>query len=351
MPRWTAVTGMLIPLVLCGGVAGQQPTLDVRVVTDQADAVLAILVHLAGGQKPADSAWRRLFESEGYRRLQQREAALRRDFTDSAFREFVRSPDLVARAPALGATLARWVGTDPTAAARAAFAYLPRHARIRASVYPVIKPRTNSFVFEPRTNPAIFLYLDPAVTAPKFANTLAHELHHLGYANACPEAPPDSTVPPGIRAALDWMGGFAEGRAMLAAAGEPDVHPHATSDSAERGVWDRDVALVPRDLARLETFYFDLLGGRLSDDAARERGFTFVSTDSVPQGAFYTVGWYMAAVVERELGRERLVATVCESARFLSDYNRAAARIAARGAGSLPRWSDSLLVRVGVVAP
>jgi len=320
MQRWAALAGLLIPLV-ASPAAGQQPALDVRVVTDEADAVLAILDQRVARREPAAAAWQRLFATEGYRRLQQRETAMRRAFTDSAFREFVRSPDLLARAPA--------------------------HARIRASVYPVIKPRTNSFVFEPQTNPAIFLYLDPAVTAPKFANTLAHELHHLGYANACPDAPPDSTVPPGVRDARDWMGGFAEGRAMLAAAGGPDVHPHATSDSAERAVWERDVALVPRDLARLEAFYVDLLDGRLSEEAARDRGFTFVSTDSVPQGAFYTVGWTMAAVVERELGRERLVASTCTPAALLADYNRAAARIAARGESPPPRWSEGLLVRLG----
>ena len=320
-------------------------------VTDEADAVLAILDQLAAGREPADAAWRRLLASEGYRRLQQRETAMQRAFTDSAFQAFVRSADLVARGPVLRTTLARWAGMDPSAAARVAFAYLPADARIHASVYPVIKPRTNSFVFEPRTNPAIFLYLDPAVPAPKFANTLAHELHHLGYASACRDAPADTTAPAGIRAAIDWMGGFAEGRAVLAAAGAPDVHPHATSDSAERAVWDRDVALVPRDLARLEAFYLELLDGALSEEEARSRGFTFVATDSVPQGAFYTVGWYMASVVERELGRRQLVRTTCDPRAFLSDYNRAAARITARTGASLPTWSDSLLARVGASNP
>jgi hypothetical protein len=341
---------MILLAVSCS-TAGQRPALEVRMVTDEADAVLAILDQLAAGREPADSAWRRLFASEGYRRLQQRETAMQRAFTDSEFQAFVRSPDLVARGPALRATLARWAGTDPSAAARAAFAYLPAHARIRASVYPVIKPRTNSFVFEPRTNPAIFLYLDPAVPAPKFANIMAHELHHLGYASACRDAPADTTAPPGIRAAIDWMAGFAEGRAVLAAAGAPDVHPHATSDSAERAVWERDVALVPHDFARLETFYFDLLDGTLSEEEARSRGFTFVATDSVPQGAFYTVGWYMATVVERELGRKQLVRTTCDPRGFLSDYNRAAARITARSGASLPTWSDSLLVRIGAEIP
>lgn len=65
----------------------------------------------------------------------------------------------------------------------AARAHLPPEARIRATVHVVIKPRTNSFVFEVRTNPAIFLYLDPARTGPQFENTVAHELHHIGFAS------------------------------------------------------------------------------------------------------------------------------------------------------------------------
>jgi hypothetical protein len=343
-----AAAGLVLTL-LCAPDAtrAQEPPLAVRIVADEAEAVLSILDVVRAGRAVPDSAWRRLVATEGYRRLRQREAAMGRPFTDSAFQAFVRSPELATRTPALRATLDRWVATDPAESAQAALAYLPAGARIRATVYPVIKPRTNSFVFEPRTNPAIFLYLDPAVAAPKFANTLAHELHHLGYASACPDPPPDSTVSPGVRAARDWMGGFAEGRAVLAAAGGPDVHPHAVSDSAERAVWDRDVAFVPRDMERLTAFWFDLLDRGLSDEDARVRGFTFVSTDTVPQGAFYTVGWFSAATVERELGRARLVATTCDPPGFLADYNRAAARVTARGGPPLPRWSDSLLVRVG----
>src|ERR671927_436895 len=69
---------------------------------------------------------------------------------------------------------------DANRAARRALAYLPKNAYIRAKIYPVIKPRENSFVFEVKTDPAIFLYLDPAVGQKKFENTLAHELHHIG---------------------------------------------------------------------------------------------------------------------------------------------------------------------------
>ena len=71
-------------------------------------------------------------------------------------------------------------------AARAALAYLPEGARIRAKIYPVIKPRENSFVFDLKGDPAVFLYLDPAVSRGQLENTLAHELHHIGYGGSCP---------------------------------------------------------------------------------------------------------------------------------------------------------------------
>jgi hypothetical protein len=192
--------------------------LHVPMVTDEAEAVLAILEERAAGRAPADADWQQLFASEGYRRLKQREASLGRAFEDASFREFVLSADLLGRAAALRRTLSEWVRIDPEKAARRAFAYLPDSAVIRAKVYPVIKPRTNSFVFETRTNPAIFLYLDPKVPPVKLENIMTHELHHIGVGSVCPDEPPAVTLPENMNTALSWMSGFAEGRAVLAAA-------------------------------------------------------------------------------------------------------------------------------------
>jgi hypothetical protein len=151
----------------------------VRVVTDEAEAVLAILAKRKANRPVTDADWQRVFVSEGYVRLKARETSMKRSFEDTDFKTFVLSDDLAQRAQALEETLARWKKTDVTRAARLALAYLPKAARIKARIYPVIKPLENSFVFDVRNDPAIFLYIDPKVGREKFENTLAHELHHI----------------------------------------------------------------------------------------------------------------------------------------------------------------------------
>jgi hypothetical protein len=274
--------------------------------------------------------WVGLLTSEGYVRLKQREASLQRAFEDTTFRNFVLSDDLLARAPALRATLDKWLTVDATKAGARALSYLPSSATIRARIYPAIKPRSNSFVFEAATNPAIFLYLDPKISDAEFDNTLAHELHHIGYANVCRGE---------RKGALAYIGTFAEGRAVLAAAGSPDTHPHASSPDSVRAIWERDYAKAAADMKRLEAFFVALADNQLSEQKATEQWMQFVSTDGVPQGAFYTVGYLMSRTIEQQLGRDRLIASLCDPLMFLTDYNQAAAQA---GSG-LPRWSDALL--------
>lgn len=323
--RYAIIAGLLYAAQL----SAQTPRLEVKLVTDEADAVLAIV---ARGHAATDADWKRLFDSEGYRRLKQREAGMKRAFTDSSFRAFVLDTPLARRAPRLDQALRAWKTVGVNAAAARAFAYLPAHARIRATIYPSIKPRDNTFVWEASTNPAIFFYLDPDITEAQFENTLAHELHHLGVASVCKND--DQPL------AVQWMSGFAEGRAMLAAAGDPDVHPHATSRASERAVWDRDYANIAPDMRRMEEFFTDLMTGALTEEEQSKRGYAFVATDSVPQGPFYTVGYFMARAVEKQLGRARLVASLCDPKLFLQDYNRVAIK------HKLPQWSSTFLKKL-----
>ena len=310
-----------------------------KIDTSEADAVLAILSEASSGKEAPEEAWRRLFSSEPYIRLKKREEAFHVGFTDADFRKFVLSPELAGKRGALEATLAKWKSADLDAAAARALAYLPAAAVIRASVYPVIKPKTNSFVFETATNPAIFLFLDPEVPAAKFENTVAHELHHIGFASV---KPPGETSPktPDMAAAMKWLGAFGEGFAMLAAAGSPDVHPHATSKASDRERWDRDMENFNRDLRAVDAFFLDVLDGKLgSSDKVDEAGMQFFGV----QGPWYTVGYRMAVVIERHDGRAALIECMADPRKLLATYDRDAADLNGRGGEKLALWSPRLL--------
>jgi hypothetical protein len=265
---------------------------------------------------------------------------------DERFREFVESEEPLGRIEELRSALAKWRSVDVTAAAERAMAYLPPDTRIRATIYPVIKRTTNSFVYELLTDPAIFMYVDPDRTAAKLENTLAHELHHVGNA-MCPEPAGLDTLGAEQQRVVEWLSAFGEGMAMLAGAGGSGVHPHVTSEQEEWVVWERDIANFGRDLPRIEAFFQSVLSGTLPEAEQRAALFTFINTDDVPQGAFYTVGWKMAAMVERAGGREQVVRAVCDPRVLLHTYNEIAGAYPRSDGGSLPLWSESFLSRIG----
>jgi hypothetical protein len=338
------VLALSIVVPVCS--ARPRSSIRVTVVTDEADAVLSILAKRKANQSITDADWQRLFSSDGYIRLKKRETAMRRSFEDADFRAFVLTDALAVRAEVLTETLARWKSADPVRAANLALAYLPKQARIRAKIYPVIKPRENSFVFDLKSDPAIFLYLDPTISKEKFENYLAHELHHVGYGTACPTKRTSdafSKLPQNVQTVLKYIGAFGEGFAMLAAAGGPDMHPHAVGSAADRLRWDRDVANFDHDLRTVEKFFFDLLANRLNETQINEAVAKFFGE----QGPWYTVGWKMCVLIEKTFGRRRLIEVMCDQRKLLPTYNRAAARFNRSASEQLPLWSPSLLAAIG----
>ena len=315
--------------------------IQVKVDGSEAEAVFSILEAKRTGQAATERDWRRLFDTEPYRRLKRRESSLKRDFTDEEFRSFVLSSPLAENESELRNALDAWRKADIVASARRILSYLPPQAHIKATIYIVIKPKTNSFVFELLQDPAIFLYLDPKISGAKFENTVAHELHHVGLASVAAESERIlAGLPPRIRPAVDWMGSFGEGLAMLAAAGSPDVHPHAASDREERDRWDRDMANVSRDLKDVEAFFLDIIRGRLSgEESIREKAMSFFGI----QGPWYTVGYAMAALIEKTEGRKALIKCMIDPRLLLLRYNEAAATLNAKGPADRPRWSQELL--------
>ena len=319
--------------------------LDVRLESDEADAAVAILDQRVRREMPTTANWQRLFSSEGYQRLQEREAAMGRAFTDSAFTAFLMSDTLLQRASLLDRALPSFERLDVSAAAGRSLKYLPAGTPIEARLYLEIKPRTNSFVFTGRdSTPSIFLYVNPHESPAQLENTIAHELHHIGLNKACPEATfPHAT--PAQRTLLRFLGAFGEGQAMLAAAGSPSVHPHASDDDTIQAPWDRDVSHAPTDVDELSRFFVSVLDGRVtSADSVRRQAFTYFGV----QGPWYTVGWVMASTIERELGRDAVVHSLCEPTRFIALYNDAAHRANLRGA-AFPTWNTDLVKRLAAL--
>jgi hypothetical protein len=327
---------------VCSAQTSVPSAVDVRLVTDEAEAVLAVLAKRNANQPITNADWERVLQSEGYIRLKKRETSMKRSFEDTDFKTFILSDKLAEQVQVLEETLEKWKRADTTGAARLALAYLPKQARIKAKIYPVIKPRENSFVFDVKTDAAIFLYLNPDVSKEKFENTLAHELHHIGYGSGCPSKQTSdeiSKLPQNKQTVITWIGAFGEGFAMLAAAGNPDTHPHAVSSPEECARWDKDMANFNNDLKTVEKFFLDISDNRLSKDEIQKTAASFYGV----QGAWYTVGWKMSVIIEKTFGRAKLIECICDQRKLLPTYNKAVAKYNRRAREPLALWSEPLI--------
>ena len=325
-------------------------SVDLHVDSSQADAVLALLDQRAAAAAASASDWERLFASEPYLRLEKRELSMGREFSRETFRRFAESEELATRREALARTLETWRGVDLAAIAARILPYLPAEARIRAKVFPVIKPKANSFVFEATSDPAIFLYLDPEQSAETFGNVVAHELHHIGLASlSAAYRERISALPDNARHAASWIGAFGEGLAVLAAAGSPDVHPMRDFPEADRSRWDQDQRDFDQHLAQVDGFLADLVSGGFARPEVADRvAFGFFGY----RGPWYTVGWRMSALVEQHFGRPVLLECMADPRQLLVRYNQAAAEANARGgAVPLPLWSEQLLAALADPSP
>ena len=83
---------LAMPLVAFARVTQEQ--VNVRLVTDEAEAVLNILAKKKANEPIPDTDWQQLFATEGYVRLKQRETSMQRSFEDADFKTFVLSDQL-----------------------------------------------------------------------------------------------------------------------------------------------------------------------------------------------------------------------------------------------------------------
>lgn len=186
------------------------------------------------------------------------------------------------------------------------------------------------------------------MSAPKFENAVAHELHHIGFASSLADYEKRiEALPERPRAVAEALEAFGVGFAMLATAGGPDVDPHAASSAQDYARWDHDMANLDRDLQAVHTFFVDVLNGKFaSHDAIEEKASSFYGA----QGPWYTVGYKMAVMVEKRFGRVELIKTMLDPRRLLVFYNQSAVEQNAAGKEQLPLWSDEVLKQVKATA-
>jgi hypothetical protein len=265
-----------------------------------------------------------------------------RGYSDSAFVKWAESEAALKGLPGREVTLARWMTIDTREAAQRALGYLPAGTTLIATIYPIVREQANSFVWDLAGDPAIFFSVAEDVSADDMMITLAHELHHVGLATGCRRT--EYSLSDRQRAARGWLSGFGEGIAVLAAAGGPDGPTHAPDDEPGIASWTARLDSLETDLRRVESFLMDVVEGRLQDTEIRKRGMAFVNSDAVPQGPFYSLGWFMASTVERQMGREAVLEAVCDHGRLLTVYQRIATSESADSAENvLPRWSPEVL--------
>ncbi|GEC59259.1 hypothetical protein ABIF38_002975 [Bradyrhizobium japonicum] len=306
----------------------------------QVAAVLNILDKIAQATPVDNDDWQDLYAAEPYIRLKEREVSINRPFTDTDFKSFLLSSDTQRQRVALKHTLAAWCRLPLSAIGVSTLDYLPAHARIRARLFPVIKPAPNSFVHGASDDAMVFLYLDPTLRMPQVEALIVHELHHIGlYPFECESNQRQDLRPP-VRRAVGFMRDFREGYAMLAAAGGSDVHPRHLDGAAERALWDRAMNDFGHELKAIESFLLDVVNERLAPAQSERIAMEFLGR----QGPWYTVGWRMAAMVERRFGRDLLIDCMSDPRLLLLCYNSAAV-IAGRdeSAEEWPIWSMELM--------
>jgi hypothetical protein len=320
----------------------QSSAIKVRLVTDEPEIALQILNRREKHEAIPDIEWKALFESDGYRRLKARELGMKRSFADEDFKTFMLADSLLSRRQSLEDTLAHWKNVDVAACAQRSLAYLPTGSKISASVYFLIKPKTNSFVWDTdSSDPAVMLYLDPAQPSEDLAITIAHEFHHIGYSSTCPSAEYKAwhdKQPEPKKIALTWLRAFGEGFAVLASGGSSDFQPYQFSGQEVKDAWRDGIAHNRESMRQLESFFREVLSGRMNEEQARAKAMEFYGT----VGPWYTTGWIMATSIEKAFGRERLLKCYEDPRLLLATYNEAARKLT-----GLPRWPEELVAALG----
>ncbi|MFZ5354526.1 MAG: DUF5700 domain-containing putative Zn-dependent protease [Bacillota bacterium] len=311
--------------------------IGIKLIADEIEKALELMDKHRRGSAIMESDWEQFFSTKGYMWLKEREKSMGRCFEDEEFKSFLLSQEMLNKYEEYSKAVESIKGIDVGVLAAKALSYLPAGARIETCIVPLIKEKTNSFVYSVDGKLCVFLYVNTAATKEKLENTITHELHHIGF-DSIMNLDRYKELKPEVRKAVEWTYAFGEGFAMIAAAGGAKVHPNG-HDKELKDIWDESMKGFNEDMKRLENFFLSVISCRTPLDKADENAFEFFGL----QGPWYTVGWKMAAVVELIKGKEKLIECMTDPRKFLKSYNECVDSYNNTYGEGLEKWSQAFL--------
>jgi len=314
---------------------------SLNLITDEVGILIDILKRKDNNKPIKKVQWDELFNSNGFKILTVREKEMNQGIDKFEFKDFVMNKIASDRYISYKKSLEKLKSMNLDDIINRTRDYLPDNTRLDTDIVPVIKPQKNSFIHRINDKLILFLYLEPDISKEKLENKLIHELHHIGldyvYQNSdysCLSKPAQKVI--------EWTNAFGEGFAMLAAAKGLENHPNKF-DKDLKSKWDENMGNFNKDFHKIQNFLLAILEGHFADDQKLyNRGFQLM-TNNDGQGSWYTVGYQIAVIIEREAGREVLIECMKDLTKIYFQYNNLVEIYNKKRNEDLPKWNDKIL--------
>jgi len=314
---------------------------SLNLITDEVEILIEILKRKDNNKPINKEQWDELFNSIGFKMLARRETEMNEGIDKSEFKEFVMNKIASDKYNHYKKSLEKLKSMNSDEIIKITKDYLPKNTELDTDIIPVIKPQKNSFIHRINDKLVLFLYLEPDILKEKMENKLIHELHHIGldyvYQNSdysCLSKPAQKVI--------EWTNAFGEGFAMLAAAKGLENHPNKF-DKDLKSKWDENMGNFNKDFHKIQNFLLAILEGHFADDQKLyNRGFQLM-TNNGGQGSWYTVGYQIAVIIEREAGREVLIECMKDLTKIYFQYNNLVEIYNKKRNEDLPKWNDKIL--------
>ncbi len=315
--------------------------MSLNLITDEVEILIEILKRKVNNKPINKEQWDELFNSIGFKMLARRETEMNEGIDKSEFKDFVMNKIASYRYISYKKSLEKLKSMNSGEIIKSTKNYLPDNTKLDTDIIPVIKPQKNSFIHKINDELVLFLYLEPDILKEKMENKLIHELHHIGFDYVYQNSD-YSYLSKQAQKVIEWTNAFGEGFAMLAAAKGLENHPNKFDEDL-KSKWDKNMENYNKDFHKIQNFLLNILEGHFADDQKLyNRGFQLM-TNNGGQGSWYTVGYQIAIIIEREAGHDVLIDCMKDLTKIYFQYNNLVEIYNKKRNEDLPKWNDKIL--------